>query len=63
MSLIGENIIVEVFDGSPFIEPAGTEYERKEVSYDMGSYDIDVRGEEDDVYFPVATISDLTSDP
>ncbi|MBR0397282.1 MAG: hypothetical protein IJI10_03335 [Eubacterium sp.] len=63
MSLVGAGLTGENCDTGPFLAFAGAEYEKKEVSYDMGKYEIDVRGEEDDVYFPVATISDLTSDP
>ena len=53
MSLVGAGLTGDNCDTGPFLSFAGAEYEKKEVFYDLGKYDIDVRGEEDDVYFPV----------
>ena len=46
----------------PFCRTTGLSYEKKKAAYDLGKYHIDIRADESDLWFPVATISDLTTD-
>ena len=68
MSFINQYTVLKKDDGCttssslPFCRTISTQYEKKEVSYDMGKYSIDVHGEAEDVYFPAATLSDLGAD-
>ncbi len=64
MGQVQEGMDNTYYDGAPFIRYAGKTVERKPeaVTFEFSKYDIDLRGDEDDVYFPLATLSDIYSD-
>lgn len=53
-----------VFDGTPFVRLKQLEKDPNAVpiTLEYGTYGIDLRGDDDNVYFPFATINDLYSD-
>ena len=52
------------YDGVPYIRWASTDYspEKAPVTLEFADYGIDVRAEEDALYFPLATLADIYSD-
>ncbi|MCR4923095.1 MAG: hypothetical protein K5931_03720 [Lachnospiraceae bacterium] len=52
------------YDGSPFIKLAGVEYDREgsdPATLDFSKYGIKIYGDPKDIYFPLATLSDIFS--
>ena len=51
-------------DGAPYLRFLEASYdpEKTEVTYDFADYSIDLRGDEEDVYFPLATLSNMFAD-
>lgn len=50
-------------DGLPFVRVKEMRSEgNNKATLDLGKYDIDIYGDENDVYFPVSTLSDIFSD-
>ncbi|MCR5108311.1 MAG: hypothetical protein K6B28_09125 [Lachnospiraceae bacterium] len=63
MSLKQEGLTDTYYDGIRYVRVKSVEAEGDgKVELDLGKYDIDIIGEDEDIYFPVATISDIFSD-
>ena len=63
MSLIQEGIDSCYCDGIPYVRISETKRTGDgSVKYDLGKYDIDIYGDDDDVYFPASTLSDIFTD-
>ena len=64
ISLMQEGMPNVYLDGAPYLRFLKTSYEPEtaEVTFEFSNYSIDLYGDETDVYFPLATLSDMFAD-